>query len=87
MKSTQRASSCGFENIIGPSLRLRGPHPEGDPMRARVGPKTTVCFQLPIDLLERVRSVARRRDSSVSAAMRAGLRLWLATQDDAGERQ
>jgi hypothetical protein len=55
-------------------------------MRARVEPKTTVTsFQLPTNLLERVRAMARRRDLSMAAAVRAGLRLWLAAQDE-GQR-
>lgn len=57
-------------------------------MRAQADQTTTVTsFQLPTNLLERVRAVARRRDCSMAAAVRAGLRLWLATQDDGGERQ
>ena len=56
-------------------------------MRARADDhKTSVTsFQLPTNLLQRVRAVARRRDCSMAAAVRAGLRLWLATQDE-GER-
>ena len=57
-------------------------------MRAHVGPKTsTTSFQLPTNLLDRLRAVARRRDVSMANAMRAALRLYLATQDDAGDRQ
>jgi Arc/MetJ-type ribon-helix-helix transcriptional regulator len=58
-------------------------------MRARDDQPPTVItsFQLPLSLLERVRAVARRRDVSMANAVRAGLRLWLATQDDAGERR
>lgn len=60
---------------------------QGAAMRAQVEPKTAVTsFQLRTTLLERGRAVARRRDCSMAAAVRAGLRLWLATQDEAGKR-
>lgn len=47
----------------------------------------TTSFPLPPDLLDRLRAVARRRDVSMANVMRAAVRLYLATQDDAGDRQ
>lgn len=57
-------------------------------MRVQHGPtaSVTTSFQLPPDLLEQVRAIARRRDVSMANAVRAALRLYVATQD-AGERQ
>lgn len=55
-------------------------------MRTRADGTTTVTsFQLPTNLLHRVRAAARRHDCSMAAAVRAALRMWLAKHGEEGQ--
>ena len=49
-------------------------------MRAQATETTVVSFNLPTELVEHLRSAARRRECSMSAVVRVSLRHWLASR-------
>jgi hypothetical protein len=51
-------------------------------MRAQVPKTTVVSFNLPTELVERLRADARQCECSMSAVVRASLRRRYATQDE-----
>jgi metal-responsive CopG/Arc/MetJ family transcriptional regulator len=64
--------------------RFARTRPKGARMREREQ-STVTSITLPTQLLKRVNVMARRRDQSMAAAVRAALRYWLAALDE-GQR-